>query len=97
MAKSVFVVTEGDYDMRVVGAFTSLDAAKDYVLSGILVEALEDYDPYVFLNLEISEMVGDEMLERFQPSCQGYDFGVGKITNKRKFLESLDIQCVTQR
>ena len=94
-SSSVFVVTSGYYP-SFQAAFQTLDEAKDYVLSNILLEVLNDYDPYVYeLQLQIVEMVGDEQVNTFEPSCEGYDFGVGKVTNVNKLLQTLDLRCVT--
>ena len=99
MSKSVFVVMTSDkYDPSFQAAFPTLDAAKDYVLSNILLEVLEDYDPYVDnVQQQILEMDGEEQVNIFEPSCEGYDFGVGKVTNANKLLQTLDLVCVTQR
>ena len=94
---SVFVVMSSDqYDPSFQAAFRTLDAAKDYVLSNVLLEVLNDYDPYVYeMQRQIVEMVGDEQVNTFEPSCEGYDFRVSKVTNVNKVLQTLDLRCVT--
>jgi hypothetical protein len=94
---SVFVVMSSDkYDPPLRAAFHTLDEAKDYVLSNILLEVLNDFDPYVDeVQQQIVEMAGDEQVNTFEPSCEGYDYGVGKVTNVNKLLGTLDLRCVT--
>lgn len=96
---SVFVVTSGFYQ-QVEGAYRSLDAAKDAVLSDLLIEALDYYprDPFLTMDeLTVSEWVDGEVVNTFEVSCQGVDFGCGKLMNLRSFLETLDIVCVARR
>lgn len=98
-SSSVFVVTSGYYQ-SVNGAYSSLDAVKDAVLSDLLIEALDYYprDPYLTMDeLTVSEWVDGEVVNRFEVSCQGVDFGCGKLNNLRAFIETLDLVCVTQR
>jgi len=96
-SSSVFVVDFGDYYQEVRGAFTSLDAAKDFVLSDILLDVL-DGDEYVdTMKSVVLEYQGGDLVNRFEVSCQGFDFDVCKVTNKNKVLESLDLKCETVR
>lgn len=97
-SSSVFVVTSGYYG-QVEGAYSSLDATKDAVLSDVLLEVL-DGDQYISRldDLQIDEWVDGEVVNTFEVSCQGIDFSIGaKVTNRNKVLETLDFVCVTRR
>jgi hypothetical protein len=94
---SVFVVDFGDYYQEVRGAFTSLDAAKDYVLSEILIDVLNGDNYLHNMKSTVLEYQGDACVNTFNVSCQGFDFGVDKVTNRNKMLETLDLKCETQR
>ncbi len=94
---SVFVVDAGDYYQDVRGAFISLDAAKDYVLSEVLLDVL-DGDKYIdTVNFNVNEYQGTEIVNTFEVSCQGFDFSVNMVKNRSKVLETLDLACVTLR
>lgn len=98
MAKtsSVFVVTSGYYQ-QVDGAFTSLDAAKDFVLSSVLLDVL-DGEHYLdgAEDVRINEMVGADIVNGFQFSSEGIDFSTSKVLDADKIIETLDIVCVTR-
>jgi hypothetical protein len=95
---SVFVVDAGDeFYERLRGAFTSLDAAKDFVLSDVLLDVLSGEEYLDSLTAVINEYRGDKLINTFNVSCQGFDFSIGKVTNRNKVLETLDLQCVTLR
>lgn len=100
MAKtsSVFVVTEGYYQ-NVKGAYSSLDMAKDAVLSDLLLDVLDYNESYLceLSDLVINEWTDGEIVNSYEVSCQGVDFSTGELTNKNKFIDTLDIVCVTQR
>ena len=87
MAKtsSVFVVDFGDYYQEVRGAFTSLDAAKDFVLSDVLLDVLSGEEYLDSLTAVINEYRGDKLINTFNVSCQGFDFSIGKVTNRNKW------------
>lgn len=95
-SSSVFVVTSGFYQ-SVDGAYSSLDAVKDAVLSDILLDVM-DGDKYLSRldDLRITEWIDGETVNDFQVSCLGVDFGTYKLTNKSKFLDTLDLVCVTR-
>lgn len=98
MAKtsSVFVVVSGDYDRSVEAAFTSLDAAKDFLLSNILLDVL-DGDEYLRVSdFAIDEFQGDDCVNTFSVTCQGFDFSLDKVTNRNKMLETLDLNDGSQ-
>jgi hypothetical protein len=92
---SVFVVDGGDFYESLRGAFSTLDSAKDYVLSEVLLDVL-DGDKYTSaVQMEVHEYVGEDCIRSFEVSCQGFDYSVGKVLNVNKMLETLDLQCVT--
>jgi hypothetical protein len=94
-SSSVFVVDFGDYYQEVRGAFTSLDAAKDYVLSEVLLDVL-DGDEYVDgMKTVVLEYQGVDLVNQFEVSCEGFDRSIGKVKNRNKVLETLDLRCVT--
>jgi hypothetical protein len=99
MAKtsSVFVVDSGDFYESVRGAFTSLDAAKDYVLSEVLLDLLDGDEYTSTLHAVVNEYQGVDIVNTFEISCKGFDSSISKVTNRNKVLETLDLQCVTQR
>ena len=92
---SVFVAVSGYYQ-SVDGAFTSLEDAKDFILSEVLCDVLEG-DKYLstLFDTRINEMVGGDIVNRFEVSAKGIDMFTGKVTNANQIIESLDIRCVT--
>lgn len=92
---SVFVVDDGDYYESVRGAFASLDSAKDYVLSEVLLDVLDGDDYASTLTLTVYEYQGEDCVNTFEVSCDGFDRSIGKVTNRNKLLETLDLRCVT--
>ncbi len=95
---SVFVVDNGGpYYENLCGAFTSFDAAKDYVLSEVLLDVL-DGDEYInSVNFKVNEYQGTEIVNTFEVSCQGFDFSLNVVKNRNKMLETLDLKCETLR
>jgi hypothetical protein len=95
---SVFVVDGGDeYYEGVRGAFSTLDSAKDYVLSEVLLEVLDGDEYLDSVKAYVNEYQGTEIVNTFNVSCEGFDFSIGKVTNRNKMLESLDLKCETLR
>lgn len=94
-SSSVFVVDFGDYYQEVRGAFTSLDAAKDYVLSEVLLDVLDGEEYLDGMKSIVLEYQGADLVNQFEVSCEGFDRSIGKVTNRNKLLETLDLRCVT--
>jgi hypothetical protein len=94
-SSSVFVVDGGDYYQEVRGAFTSLDAAKDYVLSEVLLDVLDGDEYTNSLTMIVNEYVGADIVNTFEVSCDGFDRSISKVKNRNKVLETLDLRCVT--
>lgn len=95
-SSSVFTVASGYY-RTIDGAYSSLDAVKNALLSDMLIDVLEG-DRYIYNDeIVITEWVDGEEVNAFEISCQGFDHGVSKVTNVNKFIETLDLACVTQR
>jgi hypothetical protein len=94
---SVFVVDGGDYYEGVCGAFTTLDSAKDYVLSEVLLEVLDGDEYLESVKAIVNEYQGTDLVNTFNVSCEGFDFSIGKVTNRNKLLETLDLVCETVR
>jgi hypothetical protein len=94
-SSSVFVVTSGYYG-QVEGAYSSFEATKDAVLSDILLDVL-DGDKYISRldDLQIDEWVDGEVVNAFEVSCEGIDFGTYKVTNTNKVLQTLDISTLS--
>lgn len=93
---SVFTVASGYYH-TIEGAYSSLDAVKNAVLSDMLIDALEG-DKYLCNDdVVVTEWVDGEAVNHFEISCEGVDWGVSKVTNINKFIETLDLACVTRR
>lgn len=97
MAKtsSVFTVASGYYN-TLDGAYSSLDAVKNALLSDLLIDVLEG-DKYLMVDdVRITEWIDGEAINVFELSYSGVDLGVQKVTNVNKFLETLDVVCVTR-
>lgn len=95
-SSSVFTVASGYYH-TIEGAYSSLDAVKNAVLSDMLIDVL-DGDTYLYNDdIVVTEWVDGEAVNHFEVSCQGFDHGVSKVTDVNKFIETLDLACVTQR
>ena len=95
-SSSVFTVASGYYH-TIEGAYSSLDAVKNAILSDMLIDVLEG-DRYICNDdVVVTEWIDGEAINHFEISCQGFDHGVSKVTNVDKFIETLDLACITNR